>query len=162
MQRLSNFYSAHCATSKNEKIISKCLQLSTFYLPYYAISISDLCKFFICTVIPFFQPFIQQLLRENKTCLCSSVAETCHRTSFLVVLTVVSFLSLAVNFRFSQGCFDISLRMDHISFLWNWQNIWKRAPRIMKNIEKLHSSFKSNVYSQRLLFKMMQPPSHLL
>ena len=105
-----------------------------------------LFKFLIFTVISFLQLFIRQLLRENKTWFCSSDSETCQRTSFSVVLTVVFFLSFAINFCFSQGCLGISLRMDHISFLWNWQNIRKSTPKILTNIEKLHSSFKSNVF----------------
>ena len=123
----------------------------------------DLCKFLIFTAIPFLQPLIQQLLRANKTCLCSSDSETCQRTSFLVALTVVSFLSLAINFHFIQGCFGISLRMNHISFLWNWLNIRNRAPWILTSIEKLHSylsnptfprsAYPSTGYSLLLLYR---------
>ena len=94
----------------------------------------NLCKFSIFTAISYLQPLIRQLLRVNKTCLCSSDSETCQRTSFLVNLAVVSFLPLAINFRFNQGYFDISLRMDHISFLWNWQNITEKSTQ---NIEKV-------------------------
>ena len=122
----------------------------------------DLCQFPIFTAILFLQPLIQQLLRANQIYLCSSDSETYQRTSFLVVLIVVSFLSLAINVRFIQGSFGISLRMDHISFLWSWQNFRNRAPKILKSIEKLNfyllnptfprSTYPSTGYSLLLIY----------
>ena len=107
----------------------------------------DLYKFSIFAAIPFLQPLIQQLLRTTKTCLGSSNSETCQRTSFLVVLAVVCFLSLAINFRFSHRCFGIFMRMDHtLVFSEIGRTSRKRAPRILTSIEKLHSCLLNSTF----------------